>query len=555
MTCTPIYARKILLVVVCVLAATCDTARAALHADELLLVVNGNVPASVKTAEFYAKARLVPDNRIVKLNLPGSEEMTFEKYETEVIPPIRDFLRKSHLEQKVKCLVTFYGVPFRVGAKQLTPAENDEVADLKQKLAGAIQQATPFMDDADKLAGELDPSFTPMAGSTLDQLTERVNHALGTINHNLPGAGDSRHATILPRLLKLMAAFGGDAQVASKLTDDEIRQIAPPDVFKTWPARRTQIEAYQKEMPALEEKRYDPEARKRLREIVSDGFGVFGAANLFQAQLDYLQSDGTVSATDSELALIWWNYYSRSKWQANALNFRFNGPHPPVMMVMRLDGPQEGTATQIILASLKAEKEGLKGRVVIDSTNGTGPGGAADRQGGYRQFDHKLITLADIVKKYTTAPLTLDTRPTLLPPNSVKDVALYCGWYSVRNYIPACQFNVGAVGYHIASFEMVSLRQDNEKGWVAGLLNDGVAATVGAVAEPYLGAFPAPDEFFPLLMTGKLTLAEVYWKTVPMTSWMMCCIGDPLYTPYKSNPLLQVHELPALLRDAVGANP
>ena len=552
MISSPAPRRFVLVFFLCAVAASCSSAFATLQPDELLLIVNGNVPASVKTAEFYAKARLVPDNRIVKLNLPGSEEMTFDKYETEVLPPIKDFLRKNHLESKIKCFVTFYGVPFRVGAKQLTPAENDEVTDLKQKLAGAIQQATPFMDDADKLAGELDPSFTPMAGGTLDQLTERVNHALAVINKNLPAAGDLRHATILPRLLKLMSAFGGDAQIASKLSDAEVAQLAPPEVAKGWPARRAQIDAYQKEMSALEEKRYDPAARKRLREIVTDGFGVFGAANLFQAQLDYLQSDGTVSALDSELALIWWNYYSRSKWQANALNFRFAGPHPPVMMVMRLDGPQEGTATQIILSSLKAEKEGLKGRVVIDSSGGTGPGGTADRQGGYRHFDQKLTTFAEIVKKFTTAPLTLDTRPTLLPPNSVKDVALYCGWYSVRNYIPACQFNVGAVAYHVASFEMVSLRQDNEKGWVAGLLNDGVAATCGAVAEPYLSAFPSPDEFFPLLMTGKLTLAEVYWKTVPMTSWMMCCIGDPLYTPYKANPLLQVHELPALLRDAVG---
>jgi hypothetical protein len=70
-------------------------------------------------------------------------------------------------------------------------------------------------------------------------------------------------------------------------------------------------------------------------------------------------------------------------------------------------------------------------------------------------------------------------------------------------------------------------------------LNDGIASTLGAVAEPYLSSMPSPDEFFPLLLTGKLTLAEVYWKTTPMTSWMVSFIGDPLYVPFKVNPQLK----------------
>jgi hypothetical protein len=41
-----------------------------------------------------------------------------------------------------------------------------------------------------------------------------------------------------------------------------------------------------------------------------------------------------------------------------------------------------------------------------------------------------------------------------------------------------------------------------------------------------------------------LCLAEVYWRTTPTASWMMCAIGDPLYTPYKKNPALAVEDLP-----------
>jgi hypothetical protein len=84
-------------------------------------------------------------------------------------------------------------------------------------------------------------------------------------------------------------------------------------------------------------------------------------------------------------------------------------------------------------------------------------------------------------------------------------------------------------------------------------LTDGVAATIGAVNEPFLHAFPPPDEFFPLLMTGKLTLAEVYWKTNPLVSWRMAAIGDPLYNPFEARPALAVEALPEGLRGAVPA--
>jgi hypothetical protein len=112
-------------------------------------------------------------------------------------------------------------------------------------------------------------------------------------------------------------------------------------------------------------------------------------------------------------------------------------------------------------------------------------------------------------------------------------------------------FVPGAVAYHVASLEMVGLHEGYETGWVHGLLSDGVVATLGAVAEPYLGAFPPPDEFFPLLMTGRLSLAEVYWRTEPTASWMICLIGDPLYTPFKNHPAIKPQDLPMPLRLAL----
>jgi len=144
-----------------------------------------------------------------------------------------------------------------------------------------------------------------------------------------------------------------------------------------------------------------------------------------------------------------------------------------------------------------------------------------------------------------------DDKAQVFLPHTVNDVALYCGWYSLQNYIPGCKFNRGAVGFHVASLELTRMRNPSSKEWVPNLLRDGVCATLGAVSEPYLSAFPRPDEFFPILLTGNWTLAETYWMTCPLTSWKIIFIGDPLYRPFAAHPVMSQETLPKTMREAI----
>jgi hypothetical protein len=100
----------------------------------------------------------------------------------------------------------------------------------------------------------------------------------------------------------------------------------------------------------------------------------------------------------------------------------------------------------------------------------------------------------------------------------------------------------------MASSEAVTLRNADSEVWCKRMLEDGVCATLGPVREPYLAAFPPPDQFFALLLTGKFTLAETYYRTKPFNSWVMVLVGDPLYTPFKHHPALAEEKLPGKLR-------
>ena len=132
-------------------------------------------------------------------------------------------------------------------------------------------------------------------------------------------------------------------------------------------------------------------------------------------------------------------------------------------------------------------------------------------------------------------PVVLDSQEKLFQPGQCPNAACYCGWYSLANYVDAFTWKRGAVGYHIASQECESLKGNGRRFWCKAMLQDGVAATIGPVGEPYVQAFPPPDFFFGLLIDGRLTMAECYALSNPFWSWQMVLIGDPLYRPFKNS--------------------
>lgn len=524
----------------------------ALDRTQIVLVVNRNVPEGEQLAKFYAKARNIPPNHIVSVSVPVAEEIGFQQYERDLAPPIRSFLLRNHLDGQTTCLVTFYGMPIRIGSRLLTPEDRKEVEQLKQDISQLRPKIAPVVVLIEDIARSLDPAFSPNRQDDIEALARRADQALQVVGNRLSSVDDPRErAEVFGRIVQVLQTLGGVSSIAERIGVNELKNPNLPDEQRNkWQRMIQQVKQGRDEAQRLQWMRYDPQARAKSRELTGELFGMLGSARLLEAQLEYFQTTETIAAVDSELSLLWWGYYGRSRWVRNPLNYRFQElAAPKTLMVMRLDGPQSGTARDIIVSSLKAERDGLSGKVVIDSRGI--PRIKDGHVDGYGQYDETLRNLSEMIRTKTSLKQVLDTHADVLAANTVQDVAIYCGWYSLQHYVPACSFVPGAVGFHIASLELVTLHQEKGSGWVRGLLEDGIAATMGAVAEPYLVAFPQADEFFPLLFTGKLTLAEVYWKTQLTSSWMMSMIGDPLYTPYKNHPAMKVEDLPDALQQAI----
>jgi hypothetical protein len=145
-----------------------------------------------------------------------------------------------------------------------------------------------------------------------------------------------------------------------------------------------------------------------------------------------------------------------------------------------------------------------------------------------------LREAADFVRRETDYRVVLDNREqTFTKPGDAPDVALYIGWYKLRAYEDAFGFKPGAVGYHMASAEALSVHDPDERGWCKNALGRGITVTLGSVGEPYLDAFPKPDDFVKLLLSGRYALVEAYALTSRYVSWRMVLFGDPLYNPFR----------------------
>jgi uncharacterized protein (TIGR03790 family) len=248
------------------------------------------------------------------------------------------------------------------------------------------------------------------------------------------------------------------------------------------------------------------------------------------------------ACVDSELMLVWWDNYELRRWQVNLLYFQVpvsaREGKPPMMMTCRLDGPTPALVKRLIDDAVAVEKKGLKGKVYVDA-RGIRYDPNGDPGMGYGGYDESMREMARLLEKEGGMSVVLDDKNELFQPGTCTDCALYCGWYSHANFIDCCKFVPGAIAWHLASSEAVSLRQPNVKYWCKNQLECGAAATLGPVSEPYTVGFPKPAEFFGFLATGKYTLVESYAKSTMLCSWMGCLVGDPLYNPFAKNPRLK----------------
>ena len=284
-----------------------------------------------------------------------------------------------------------------------------------------------------------------------------------------------------------------------------------------------------------------PDQERRAREIglekkqleeASSGKGN-DTIRALQQQIAALLKTNQRAALDSEIALVLVDAYPLDGWLENPYFLGFQEKKTllekdEVLLVSRLDGPDEKTVLDIINDTLAAEETGLQGTGYFDAC---WPLPQSKQLSGYALYDAAIHSAAQLVRN--RMPVRLDEREELFQPGECDHAALYCGWYSLGRYIDSFKWSKGAIGYHIASAECSTLRNRSSQVWCLKMLEKGVVGTIGPVHEPYVQGFPMPDIFFGHLVGGHMSLGECYLISLPYLSWQMVLIGDPMYRPFK----------------------
>lgn len=206
-------------------------------------------------------------------------------------------------------------------------------------------------------------------------------------------------------------------------------------------------------------------------------------------------------------------------------------PTNDLLMVARLDGPTPAIARGLVDKALEAERDGLWGRAYFDLRGLT--------NGGYQHGDDIIREAAECCRRFGFETI-VDTNAATFPVSfPMSQIAFYAGWYDENASgpfsRPTVEFMPGAFAYHLHSFSAASLRTTDRQ-WVGPFLAKGVTATMGCVAEPYLGGTPDVGIFTARFLNSGFSFGEAASAAQPAFSWQTTIVGDPLYRPFSRSP-------------------
>jgi uncharacterized protein (TIGR03790 family) len=527
-----------------------------LEPDDIVVLFNARSPNSLRVARYYMKARSIPANHLIAVTCDSHEIVSEEFYRRSFVPQVTRALNENKLSPK--CLVTTYDVPLRIAARHPSPEERAELEADKKALAALLQELQNEIASYNSILPQDAAATVPATGPapstqplTVRQLIPRLNTAASAAGVRIEKAEGTAKRDAFGAFMKIQQSVAGAGGILRSLRISG----TGPDADRgrqQLTELSAQVRDMEQQYASLLQQRDKPDVRRQLIELRRKSQGKVGEAFALQENLAYLQPEGTEACLDSELALVLSDQkYPRGNWIPNPKNLELypTMQHmkgvPPTVMVSRIDGLTVKQVQDMIDTTLRVEKQGLEGKLYLDARGLHG-------SDAYSLYDADLRRASEWLKEHSTIDVVLDDAPALLTAQNAPDAALYCGWYSLHNYQESGQWVKGAVGYHVASYEMPTLHNEKETGWVTNLLSRGFCGTLGATDEPYLSAFPKPSLFFPLLLSGEFTQGEVYEVTNPMLSWRIGFVGDPLYNPFKARPRVKVDDVKAdvVLRNA-----
>ncbi len=519
----------------------------ALSPEDLIIVYNKNMKGSKGVAKYYASKRRVPSSNIIKVDTPQSESLRRHDFETKVVPPIRYALKRLKGKGRDPSILLMYGIPLRVDdmdAPHLHETYKRKVEGKVREYKRLVLQLGSQLESIINGGKIVTPSYKRQDSEaiTTNEIVKSVNKTIEMATEFLangtPDVGGDLNS--YSNAASLLFRMVGMAPLVNN-TQENVQDN--PELFGNNILQFSTILNWQ--LIDMSFRGFTPDKVLEWSTVIRVVNGVVGELIFWDAQQKKLVGEMISSSVDSELTLVFAENYQLSGWLPNPFLSKYDKlpgvewMRKKTIMVGRLDAPTPDMVKRIIDDAIKTEERGLFGTFYIDARGLPG----SDEIDSHGEFDEQLRKLYAMVKEKGCLPVLLNNSSELFTEKSCPNAALYVGWHSPGKYIDSFGWETGAVGFHVAHSGASTLRIEESEVWCKRMIEEGVAATLGAVEEPHLSSFPLPEIFFPLLMTGRFSLLEAYFKSVPHLSWRQILLGDPLYSPFKNTPCIDLSEL------------
>ncbi len=152
----------------------------ALEPNEILVVANSEIAASVRIARQYCQKRKVPADNFVALPLGESlvTAISRDDYNKKLAEPLRARLTGKKFAGKIKCLLTTYGVPIVVEGRGQLQDRQDELNRLRE-LIEQEESRIEQLEQNNSAHGEQETADKKRIEEKVAQLQLRIDRIVG----------------------------------------------------------------------------------------------------------------------------------------------------------------------------------------------------------------------------------------------------------------------------------------------------------------------------------------------------------------------------------------
>jgi uncharacterized protein (TIGR03790 family) len=211
--------------------------------ERVLVVANRNSPTSLRVAQYYMQRRGIPHQHLVTLDLPDStiipafESISYPTYQKQVEQPVRDFLTRHQLTDRIRYMVLTRGIPLRIKDipyRLASGAPRTQNQSIDSTLAALDYKSTPIEikdQDYKKMTGE--EIFAVLMPNLYWRQTVPFEHSLtgGYLVTRLDGYSEADARALVDRALTPRPHLSGTVLLDPSINDEITGEPQMVDIF------------------------------------------------------------------------------------------------------------------------------------------------------------------------------------------------------------------------------------------------------------------------------------------------------------------------------------